>query len=70
MMFFLERRRSCCCEIEDYIRACQHLLHAMSLLHRRALTNDEAHLVEHHRQELIKVIGTGVGRKTEEFELR
>jgi hypothetical protein len=69
MMFFSEPR-SCCFDVESYIRACKYLLFASSVLRSRSLTNDEAHLVEYHRQELIKAIGTAVGKKTEEVGVR
>jgi hypothetical protein len=62
-MFFTGPRNSCCFDMESYIRACQYLLFASSLLQSRPLTNDEAQLVEYYRQALANVIGTAVGKK-------
>ena len=61
-MFYAEPPPSSRFEIEDYIRACQHLMYAATLLHRRPLTNEEAEVVEHHRRELVKVIALRVGK--------
>lgn len=62
-MFFSEPRHSCCFDVESYIRACQYLLFASSLLRNRSLTNDEAQLVEYYCRELANVIGTTVRKK-------
>ena len=53
--------------MESYIRACQYLLFASSLLRSRSLTNDEAQLVEYYCQELANAIGTTVRKDNVEI---
>jgi|RhiMetdeSRZDD1v2_1073273.scaffolds.fasta_scaffold2738314_2 hypothetical protein len=44
-------------EVQKYMRACEHLLAAVSFPDSRPLSEDEQRLIEFYRAELVKVLG-------------
>lgn len=44
-------------EVQKYIRACEHLLSAVSSPDCKPLSDDERRLLEYYREELVKAIG-------------